>query len=213
MLGLAEIEEIRNRLKAMWLASQGKLKLSDTSAHFDGLIRISELPFETYDEYVKWWLPQEVDPKTGIVIVPSRMSEREKERFTVLEAHNLLTTNGRAQILGFIGSPISIASQTPFAQWFEVGTYPFTQPSAGDSTVPGALARVVPSSAIVNGTQIDVSCFFGTSQGNGLWTNAGLWGNNATSTLGSGTLMTHSAFAYNKTSANSANIDYLINLT
>lgn len=213
MLGIAEINEIRSRLQAMWLAAQGKLQVGDTSAHFAGLIRIRELPFETFEEYAKWWLPQEIDPETGIVIVPSRMSEREKERYTVLEARNLLTNSGRTQILGFIGTPTYIASQTPFAQWFEVGTYPFTQPSAGDNTVPGGLARVQPSTAVINGTQIDISCFFGTAQGNGTWTNAGLWGNNATSTLGSGTLMTHSAFAYPKSSSNSATVDYLINLT
>lgn len=211
MLGIAEINEIRERLRAIWLASRGLLRVNDTSAKFDGLIRIREVPFATKEEFEHWWLP-ELD-SSGKIVAPARMSEREKEHYTVLEAHNLLTNNGRTQILGFIGSPTYISTQTPFSQWFEVGTNPFALPSAGDTTVPGGLARVQPSTAVITGTQVDISCFFGTSQGNGNWTNAGLWGNNATSTLGSGTLMTHSAFAYNKVNTNSVTVDYLINLT
>lgn len=211
MLGQAEINEIRARLRAIWLAARGQLPVDDTSAHFAGLIRIREVPFETREEWARWWLPER--NSSGVIVRAARMSEREKERYTALEAKNLLTSNGRTQILGFIGTPTYISSQTAFAQWFEVGNYPFTTPSAGDTTVPGAIARVQPSTAIINGTQIDISNFFGTSQGNGTWTNAGLWGNNATSTLSSGTLMTHSAFAYTKSSANSITCDYLISLT
>lgn len=211
MLGQAEINEIRARLRAMALAARGLVRSNDTAFNFAGHIRIREVPFETREEFEKWWLPER--NSSGVIVARARMSEHDKDRYTALEARNLLTSNGRTQILGFIGTPTYISSQTPFAQWFEVGTYPFTKPSAGDSTVPGALARVTPSSAIVTGTQIDISNFFASGAANGTWTNAGLWGNNATATLGSGTLMTHSAFAYPKTAANSITTDYLINLT
>ena len=212
MLGIAKINEIRRRLHAAALALQGKLPpLDDTAFGFVGILRIREVPFETREEFERWWLPERNE--SGGIVARARISEHEKERYTALEAHNLLTNNGRTQILGFIGTPTYISSQTPFAQWFEVGNYPFTTPSAGDTLVAGALARVQPSSAIVTGTQVDISNFFGTSQGNGTWTNAGLWGNNATSTLSSGTLMTHSAFSYSKSSSSAVTVDYLCNLT
>ena len=49
-----------------------------------------------------------------------------------------------------------------------------------------------------------------TSQGNGLLTNAGLFGVNATATLNSGTLMTHTLYAYNKPNGQAVSNDYLI---
>lgn len=211
MLGQAEMKEILKRIAAARLALRGELRVNDTGARFDGVIRISEVPFESHAEFVRWWLPT-LDDK-GKIVQAARMSDRDKERYAVLEARNLLTSTGRTYILGYIGSPAYISSQTPFSQYFEVGTYPFAYPSAADNAVAGPLARVVPSTAIITGTQIDISCFFGSSTGNGNWTNAGLWGNNATATLGSGSLMTHSAFAYNKQNGNSVTVDYLVNLT
>lgn len=211
MMHIAEINEIKNRLRAMWLAANGKVGVIDTDFTFHGLIRIRELPFDSYEEYARWWLPQRNE--SGAIIAQARMTQQEKERYTALEARNLLTGSGRTQILGFIGTPTYVASQSAFAQYFSVGTYPFTTPSSGDTTTPGELARATPSTAVITGTQIDIATFFATGAANGGWTNAGLWGVNATSTLGSGTLMTHSAFAYTKSSSQAVTVDYLISLT
>lgn len=203
------------RLHNAWLAIKGEqLTIKGETLTFNGFIRAFTVPFETEEEYRYWWLPETTIVDGHLVIVrPARMTQKEKNRYLAAEHHNILTQNGRSQILGFIGSPVYANPQTPFAQYFAVGTFsPFAGATSGDTVVNGEIARVVPSIVTLTGTQADISSFFGISQGNGNWTNVGLFGNNATSTLTSGTLMTHSAFAYPKTSAGSATCDYLINL-
>ncbi len=136
------------------------------------------------------------------------MSERERERYTVHEAHNILTLSGFAQLLTYIGS--NAATTLGFSQYFAVGTFPIISVQAGDTSVVGEIFRAVPSSQTITGNQLTLSTFFGPSQGNGLLTNAGLFGVNATATLGSGTLMTHTLYAYNKPNGQAVSNDYLI---
>lgn len=169
---------------------------SRTNTKFTGIVKVRELPRDcTLEDFLEWW------PK---------LTEHEKERWTAYEHHNTLTTAGRNQILTYI------ASQTPttlgFGQYFSVGTFPINTVSPGDNSVSGELYRAVPNTATITGTQLDLATYFGPSQANGLLTNAGLYGINATSTLGSGTLMTHTLYNYNKQSGTPINNDYLINL-
>lgn len=207
--------DLHRRVRAAWKAFTGPLVIEGNQLNFEGIIRLRELPFETEEEYKRWWLP-ETGIRDGKVVIlrPARMSEKEKERYTVAQHHNLLTSSGRTQILGYIGTPTYISSQVAFAQIFSVGTATITSVSAGDGTVFGELARAVPSTAIVTGTQIDISIFFGATQAVGTWTNVGLYGGgSATTTLGTGTLLTHSLFSYVKDGSHTASADYLINLT
>lgn len=204
-------EGILDRIPAAWRVLTGKVPVPEDSLKFHGLIRVRELPFDNYEEYQRWWLPE---MKDGQVIHMARMSDREKDRYTVVEAHNLITGAGRALILGYIASPTAGVSTPYFAAYFEVGNYPTPTVSAGDTLVQGGLARVAPSTAITTGTQLDIASFFGAATGVGTWTSAGLYGGpSASNTIGTGTLATHSLFSYPKTNSQPVTCDYLINLT
>lgn len=163
---------------------------------FEGLVRVRELPRDCeLQDFMEWW---------------PRLTQRERERYTVYEHKNLLTTAGRNQLLTYISN--SGGTTLAFAQYFSVGTFPITSVSPGDSSVQTEIFRAVPNSAVITGTQVDISTFFGASQANGNYTNAGLYGLNATSTLGSGTLMTHTLYSYSKANGTPITNDYLVNL-
>ncbi len=177
--------------------------------HFMGLIRAREVPFDSEEEWRYWWLPEiaMVNGKMKIIRL-ARMSQQEKERFTVAEAHNILVSSGISAILGYIGS--QNGSTEAFAQEFAVGTIAINSVSAGDTSVQGEIWRAAPSTSNVTGVQIDISVFVGSTLAAGNWTNVGLYGNGATSTSGSGTLMTHSLFTYTKVNGTPITVDYLI---
>lgn len=159
-----------------------------------GIIKVRELPKDiTLQDYEEWW---------------PRLSEHERERYTAYEAHNILTLSGFNQLLTYISS--STATTLGFSQYFAVGTFPIITVQAGDTSVQGEIFRAVPSSATTIGNQLTLSTFFGASQGNGNYTNAGLYGVNATSTLGSGTLMTHTLYTYTKSNGTPISNDYII---
>lgn len=174
--------------------------------HICGLIRARAVPFETEDEWRFWWLCER--DLSGKIIGPARMSDREKERYTVAESPNILVSGGITQVLNYVGS--ASGNSTGFAQQFAVGNIGVNQVTSADTSVAGEYFRAAPSTASVSGTQEDISVFAGTSQANGSITNAGLFGNGATSTIGSGTMVTHSLFQYLKTNANAVTFDYLL---
>lgn len=178
--------------------------LLDEKAWVLGRIKIRLLPDGiTKEEFEAWW---------------PRLTEKERERFTVYETHNIITASGRSQILTYIGNnalsggSVGLSNVVPFAQYFSVGTGAIATVSAGDTGMIGELFRAVPSTATISGNTVNISTFFGSTQANGTYTNAGLFGNNATGTLGSGTLCTHALYAYTKASGQSLTNDYLINL-
>jgi hypothetical protein len=174
----------------------------------EGIIRVRRIPEWTPEEYAYWWLP-ETDGH-GKILRPARISEREKEReYQIDEFENLITTNGRTNVLTYIGS--STGSTTQWSQYFAVGTGAITAVSASDTSLSNEVYRVAQSSFSVSGTQVDVNFQIGTSQAQFAYTNAGLYGNSASSTLGSGTLMTHALFSYSK-GAWAISCDYLVNL-
>jgi len=164
---------------------------------FVGRIRTRCLPPITKEEFLAWW------PK---------LSERERDQYTVYETKNLITTAGRAQLLTYIGAAALSAPVVPFAMYFAVGTFPINTVNPGDTAVNGELFRAVPTTSTVTGNTVDISTFFSTSDANGTYTNCGIFGNNATSTPGSGTLVTHALYSYTKTVFNSLTNDYLITL-
>lgn len=168
------------------------------SLKIDGLLRVYEFSGnEELAEYVNWW---------------HRFSLAEKARKgrLVVEQHNLVTSAGRTQLLTFAGAS---GSTTAFAQYYAVGTGAIASVLATDTSLATELFRAVPSSSTIVGTTVTITTQFTTGQANGTYTNAGLWGGSATSTLGSGTLYTHILYSYTKTSANAIFNDYTISMT
>lgn len=201
-------EQLLNRLRARLARAIAPPALHD-KIHISGLIRARAVPFETREEWIKWWLPERNE--AGQMMRAARISDREKERYTVAESSNILVAAGITQVLTFIGS--SSGNSTAFAQYFALGNIGLTQVESSDTSVAGEYFRAIPSLASVSGVQQDLSVFAGTAQANGTITNCGLFGVNATATLASGTLMTHSLFSYGKINTLAVTFDYLISYT
>lgn len=199
------IQQWRARL-AQALAPPALSSSLKESIHLCGLIRAREIPFESRDEWRKWWLGE--FNAQGQMLRGPRMSEHEKDRYTVAEAPNILVSNGITQLLNYVGS--ASGNSTGFAQWFAVGNISLAEVTSGDSSIAGEFFRGQVSQASISGTQQDLSTFVGTTQGVGSVTNAGLFGNGATSTLSSGTMMTHSLFQYTKANGVAITYDYLL---
>ncbi len=182
--------------------------LGQDALHFTGIIRLRRLPEEWTPQQYRYWWCAETDGR-GRVLRQARISEREKERYTEGEFYNLLTVAGRAQILSYIGA--STGSTIGFAKYLAIGTGALQSPSPVDTSLAGEVFRKALASFTVQGTQVDCSFLLASADANVTMTNAGLFGNAATSTLGSGTLYTKALFSYSK-GAYSISADYLINL-
>jgi hypothetical protein len=137
------------------------------------------------------------------------LPEKAREGRLVVEACNMIMSAGRTQILSFIGAS---GATNAFAQYYAVGTGAIYVIQPSDSSLATELFRAVPGSFSVVGNAVTISTSFSTSQGNGTYTNSGLFGNNATSTPGSGVLFTHLLYSYTKTSATAIENDYTLTL-
>ena len=171
-----------------------------------GVLRTRELPDPTWDRatFLYWWCDEK--NSDGIIVRKARMSPREKDRYTVVEEENLVTTNGINNILTFLG--LSSGTATLFSKWFAVGTGAISSVARGDTTIATELYRLQPTGTSITGSQQDVSILFTGSNGNGTWSNAGFWGGSASSTANSGTLETHVLYTYHKVTGSITN-DYL----
>jgi hypothetical protein len=172
-----------------------------------GIIRIRELPDPdwTPEQYAYWWL-DEFDADGRRVRI-AKMTQREKDRYTVYEASNLVMTAGITQILTFIGN--SASNTAAFSQYIAIGTGSIFTVNANDSTLATEFFRKAVTGYSTSGNQVDVSTNLLTTDAVGTWTNMGLYGVAATGTANSGTLMTHVLVAYTKPSA-TRTADYLI---
>ncbi len=144
-------------------------------------------PDLTEEEFLKWW---------------PRLLERERDKYTIFRSENMILPPGKQLILT---SGINASSM----KYFAVGTGAFTGATSGDSSLASELFRKAPTSFTQSGNQITVSTLFTTSQGNGTYTNAGLFGGAATGAANSGTLETHAGYSITKTSAASLTNDYV----
>lgn len=173
-------------------------------------IFVYEYPGWTEEEIIYWTLP-EVNEKSEI-IRPARMSKRQLERYLAAESHNILTTAGRNQALQFLGNGGATGA---FCQQVAIGTFGINSVSPGDTTLGGGseLYRQTPNTTAITGTQNDIAVVIGTNIAAGTWTNGGVFGINATSLAGSGTLMTHFLLNYTKVNGTPATIDVIPSLT
>src|SRR5438874_1377832 len=92
-----------------------------------GIIRIRELSRDiTLEDYLEMW---------------SKLTEKEKDRYTVYRTENQLLTAGKNATLNFWGSQ---AAQNPFAQYFAVGNNTgFTGVLPADTSLSGEVFRKV----------------------------------------------------------------------
>jgi hypothetical protein len=181
-----------------------------TTLNFEGILKIREIPAD-WDEatFRYWWCDER--SASGALIRRAAMSEAEKDRWTKWEGRNMLMNAGRNQILMFIGQ---LTAPGVFSQIFSVGTGTIYAVQPSDTTISGELARIAPASFSIVGNTVTVTSTFSTSQANGSWTNAGLWGGgSATTTLGTGTLFTHLLCSFSKTSSSAITCDYSASLT
>ena len=173
-----------------------KLEVIEEALHFVGMIKIREFPLDaTLEDWLAWW---------------PRLTSRERDRYTLAEAHNLLTSAGRTQLLQFIGNNTGTA---PFSQYLAIGTGNINMVAPADTSLATELYRQVPNTSTITGTQNDLATVIGTNTAPGTWTNCGLFGVNATGTAGSGTLMTHALLSYTKVNGTPVTIDYLLSQT
>jgi hypothetical protein len=180
--------------------------MSDT-LNIEGILRIYEVPDELLDKNlaIKWWRHIRKKGWEHLTI-----DDKEREGKLVVEEHNMIMSAGRTQMLYFIGAS---GSTTAFSQYYAVGTGTIYSVNTGDSSLAGELFRAIPASFSVVGNAVTISTPFSTSQGNGTYTNSGLFGSTASSTPGSGVLMTHLLYSYTKTSASGIFNDYTLTAT
>lgn len=171
-----------------------------------GIFKIRENPFDSEAELLYWWCDER--DSSGQVVRPARMSQQEKERYTLLEKENIITSNGISNILTFLG--LGSGTATLFNKVLSVGTGLVSTVAASDTTVVTELLRKAPAGTSVTGNQQDVSYTFAAGDANATWTNAGIYGSAATTTLATGTLMTHVLFSYVKTSSLAVTVDYVL---
>ncbi len=175
--------------------------------HIEGILRIYEVPPELLDKnfLLKWY--RHITKKGWKHLT---LADKAREGKQVVEAHNLITTAGRTQILNFIGASGSTGA---FAKYYSVGTGAIYVVQPSDTALANELFRAVPASYSVVGNQVTITTNFGTSQANGTYTEAGLWGGAASGTLGSGTLYTHLLYSYVKVNGVAIINDYTLTAT
>jgi len=179
---------------------------------YSGIIRFRRIPDDWSEaEYRRLWLPEWNDSHTKI-IREAIITPKEKERYTVGEYHNILTTSGRQEMLTYLAST---AANTPaFGQQFALGTGAINRVDPGDAQLQGEIYRTPPSTATITGTQLDLATLISASQAVGTLTNGGLFGVSASSTVNSGILMTHSLISnFVKANGQVYTCDYILNVT
>ena len=173
-----------------------------------GLLRIRELPEDWSEaEYLKYWCGER--DAQGRMIAPPRIAEREKARYTVLEARNQLMVQGRGFALSYFGATNGNAQA--FGKYLAIGTGTLQATSPTDTQLVNEVFRVVQSANTVQGSQVDINFQLTAGNAQVVMTEAGLFGGSASGTAGSGTLCTHVLFSYTK-GAFPISCDYLINL-
>lgn len=186
-----------------------------------GIISVYEYPARWTDDEFRYWCCPTTD-STGHIIQPARMSDEwRRQRLVAAPFHNLITNTGIALLL----TNMSVAGQgsmNPFFQILSAGNGALSGVTRTDTSVVGdgfaTGARKAPTSFSTTGFSTTVVTNFASADANGTWTNIGIYGWNssshqaATTTTGTGALMTHAPFSYVK-GAIAIAVDYLLTLS
>jgi hypothetical protein len=170
------------------------------------------------------WLPKVARGPDGLyrIVEDARISDEAKAGRLVMEpVENLLTNTGIALIL----TNLSVANQSqqfPVTQILSVGNGAIGGVTRSDTSVNGDGftngARKAPSSYQQVGFQTTIITNFGNSDAVGTWTNVGFYGysvagsQNATTTAGTGALMTHALFPWSKANGAPYAVSYVFTL-
>lgn len=183
--------------------------MSHEKIGYKGIISLHEIPNWTDEELAYWWTPETalIDGLWQIVR-PARMSEGEKRSRLVMPPFENLITNTGITLLLTNNSVAGQGSMNPFAQILSVGNGTITGVTRGDTSVAGdgftTGARKAPASYSIVGFSTTIVFNFASTDAVGTWTNTGLYGwsgsANASTTSGTGSLMTHALFSYTKNS-------------
>jgi hypothetical protein len=130
------------------------------------------------------------------------------ETHSPLRFHNTACNAGRTILLDFLAGSGSHTGITYFAVGTGAG-----MPAPGDNSLFTEVFRKAITTATVTGNQVDENTFFASNEANYTYTNAGAFGDGATSTLGSGVLFAHAPYSYQKNSSVSISNDYLISFS
>lgn len=186
-----------------------------------GLIAAYEYPACWSDEEFRFWCCPVAD-EAGREIRPARMSgEWKRLRLVAPLTENLLTNTGIALLLANM-SVAGQGSMNPFFQILSVGNGAITGVTRADPSVAGDAfgtnARKAPASYSVIGFSSTIITNYASGDANGTWTNIGIYGYKsagaqaATTSAGTGALMTHALFSYPK-GASAIAVDYLLTLS
>ena len=189
----------------------------------DGILSLYEIPQEFVDDkelFDAWWLPKTEIGDDGLyhIVEPARISDEAKaQRLAMPPVHNLITNLGISLIL----TNLSVASQGsmfPVTQIMSVGNGTCTGVLRTDTSVIGdvfvATARKAPSTYYINGFLTTIIVQFATTDAVGNWTNAGFYGykvagsQNASTTGGTGALMSHVLFPFTKSNSTAYSLNY-----
>jgi hypothetical protein len=124
------------------------------------------------------------------------------------EADNLMTTLGKNALFHLFGNDGIIAQG---AQYIACGTGAGS-PAVGDTALFTELARVSFATVAVTTNQVQFQGFFSSNIAIATWTEAGLFGNGATATPGSGQLFTHALMSYVHPNTKDAILSYVVSL-
>lgn len=151
----------------------------------------------------------------------ARQARRALDRHCLdaFEAHNVGCNAGRNNILNFIEAVAGFTG----VQYLAIGGPNVVTPNATDTQLSTEFYRTTPATDAINGNTATIAAFLNTSQGNGTYTECGLFGSapvgtpnaasggpTASATANTGMLFAHSVLTYTKTSALTLTIDYAI---
>jgi hypothetical protein len=119
---------------------------------------------------------------------------------------NVVCVNGKAFLAAWLNLENPVHSRTTV--YGAVGTSA-TAPSGGDTGLGSELARVVLATSSRLSNLVTLDFFFGSGQGNGTLTEAGLF-LGANGDAGSGSLLSHVAISENKTSSVTMTLEFSV---
>lgn len=131
--------------------------------------------------------------------------ERRKPGLVVCRARNIVTTHGKNIAAGVFG----IYSGYVGAQYLAIGSG--TGSNLDGSALYTEVFRKPITGVFLSANQVDCSTFILAGEANFAWTELGLFGNGASGTSGSGSMMTHATITLtggSKTATQQYTVDY-----